>query len=120
MSGPSQNGEASSHSTDPRRNRLAITASSGPPSSPQENQTASRSPLGHSAIAGLWLWPENVGPAWFGWTLTNGLGPLKSGFVTRSTFAGAVWLTSRALSGGGGAGSGAVFGNSPRTTRKPI
>ena len=52
-SGPSQNGDAGSHSVAPRRRRLATLQSSLPPSSTQEYQTASRSPFGHSAIAGL-------------------------------------------------------------------
>src|ERR1051325_3443609 len=119
MSGPSQNGDASSHSVAPWRRRLASTASSGPPSSPQENHTDNRSPFGHSAMAGLWLWSENIGPARFSGTFTKRFGPPKNGFVTRSIF-GVLWLTLRAFNGGGGRGSGAVLGISPSTTRKPI
>ena len=120
ISMPSQNGEAGSHSLAPRRRRLARLFSSLPPSSMQENQVVRRSPLGISAIEGLWLCQEKSGPIEPGGIFTNGSGPEKKG----SGEAGSTWampgFTSRAFSGAEGEASGLVAGRSPSTTRKPM
>ena len=61
-SGASQNTDAGSQAVLPARRRLAKMLSSLPGSSTQLYQMASRSPFGHSQIAGSWLWVLNRGP----------------------------------------------------------